>query len=851
MIAPRTLVIIGNGMVGHRLIEELVTNDQHHYWNIVTFCEEPRVAYDRVGMSYFFAGKSAEDLSLVKTGYYEANGITVHIGDKATAIDRATKTVTSAKGLTIAYDKLVLATGSFPFVPPIPGKDLKGCFVYRTIDDLEGMQAWAKQDRVKKGVVIGGGLLGLEAANALHNMGLETNVVEFAPRLMSVQVDDGGGAILKQKIEALGVKVHLNKGTQNIAGVDGNVAKMEFADKTELETDMIVFSAGIRPRDEMPRNAGLDMGQRGGVVVNDFCLTSDEDIYAIGEVALYKNFIFGLVAPGYHMAKVVARHISGKADEQFTGFDMSTKLKLMGVDVGSFGDAHARTPGARVVSYTDSDTEVYKKLILSADKTQLLGGILIGDASTYGTLHQLMLNKVAMPPHAEDLILPIREGGKPVGLGVDSLPDSATICSCHNVTKGAIRKAICDGNLTEICQIKSCTKAGTGCGSCVTLAKDILKTELKAAGIEVNNHVCEHFPFSRQEIHHLVRTTGYKTFDELISKHGNGKGCEICKPAVGSILASIWNDYILEPEHAGLQDTNDRFLANLQKDGTYSVVPRIPGGEITPDKLIAIGHIAREFNLYTKITGGQRIDLFGARLEQLPVIWRKMVNAGLESGHAYGKSLRTVKSCVGSTWCRYGVQDSVGLAIELENRYKGLRSPHKLKFAVSGCARECAEAQSKDIGIIATENGYNLYVCGNGGMKPQHAVLFAADLSSETLIQYIDRLLMFYVRTADRLERTATWFNKLEGGLEYLQSVIIADKLNLATELESEMARVIDTYQCEWTTTINDPEKLAKFTPFINAPGKADPTVVFVDERGQIRPATWDEKKERVMAFVS
>ena len=853
MIAQRTLVVIGNGMVGHSFLESLVEAGAHRTWRIVTFCEEPRVAYDRVNLSYFFAGKTAQNLSLVKLGYYEEHGITVLLGDKAISIDRAAKTVTSTKGVHISYDKLVLATGCYPFVPPLPGSDSLGCFVYRTIDDLEGMSAWAK--RCTRGVVVGGGLLGLEAGNAIKQMGLETHIVEFAPRLMAVQVDDGGGAILRRKIEALGVKVHTSKSTSLIAThppevgqTKGRVHKMVFADKSELETDMILFSAGIRPRDELGKQCGLTMGERGGIAVDDHCLTSDPDIYAIGEVALHKGRIYGLVAPGYHMAKVAAQHLTASGTAVFTGFDMSTKLKLLGVEVGSFGDAHATTRGSHAVAFSDSTAEVYKKLVLSADRKTLLGGVLVGDTSSYGGLHQLMLNKITLPPEPGDLILPVREGGKPAGMGPEHLPDSATICSCHNVSKGSICSAITGQQLTEVGQIKSCTKAGTGCGSCVTLLKDILRAELKKTGVEVKNHLCEHFAHSRQELFHLVRIHKIRSYDELLTKHGSGHGCEICKPAVGSILATCWNDYILEKEHTGLQDTNDRFLANLQKDGTYSIVPRVAGGEITPDKLIVLGRVARQYNLYTKITGGQRIDLFGARMEQLPVIWKELVDAGFESGHAYGKALRTVKSCVGSTWCRYGVQDSVQLAIDVENRYKGLRSPHKLKGGVSGCARECAEAQGKDFGIIATENGWNLYVCGNGGMKPQHAVLLAADLDTAGLIRLIDRFLMFYVRTADRLERTAWWFNKLEGGIAYLQDVLIRDSLGICGELEVDMQRVVNTYQCEWRTTIEDPDQLKRFQPFVNS-STSDPSVIMVPERNQVRPASWDEKKDLVGAI--
>ena len=845
----KTVVVVGNGMVGHKFIETMINRGQHLAWDIVTFAEEPRAAYDRVYLSSFFAGKTAEDLSLLPTPtYYEDNGITVHLGDRVAGIDRQHRVVTSAQGRTIHYDKLVLATGSFPFVPPVTGKDATGCFVYRTIEDLEAMQAHAKTAKI--GVVIGGGLLGLECASALKNMGLDTHVVEFANRLMTVQVDDGGGSILRRKIESLGVKVHLGKNTTEIVKTaEGRIAKMTFSDKTELATDMIVFSAGIRPRDELAKEIGLTMGTRGGVAVDDTCRTSDENIYAIGEVALHKERIYGLVAPGYRMAEVAADAITGTGSLTFTGFDMSTKLKLMGVDVGSFGDAMGATPGCHVVSFTDSKAEVYKKLVLSADRKKLLGGVLVGDASSYGQLHQFMLNGVAMPPEPEGLILPAASG-KPAGMGVEALPDAATICSCHNVTKGAICAAIDGQGLTEVAQVKSCTKAGTGCGSCVTLVKDLLKDTLKKKGITVVNHVCEHFTYSRQELHHLVRIGKLRTFQELLHKHGHGEGCEICKPAVASILASCWNDHVLEPEHTSLQDTNDRFLANIQKDGTYSVIPRVAGGEITPDQLIVLGRVAKTYGLYCKITGGQRVDLLGARVEQLPAIWTELLAVGFESGHAYGKALRTVKSCVGSTWCRYGVQDSVGLAIRVENRYKGLRSPHKLKSAVSGCARECAEAQSKDFGIIATDKGYNLYVCGNGGMKPQHAMLLASDLSEADVLKLTDRFLMFYVRTADRLERTATWFNKLEGGLDYLKDVVVNDSLGIAGELEAEMQHLVDTYQDEWRTVVEDPEKTKRFRAFVNSDA-SDPTVVMVPERAQVRPASWAEKKDQLEAVLA
>jgi len=847
MTAKKNLIVIGNGMVGHKFLELMVAKGAAKHWNLITFCEEARVAYDRVNLSGFFSGKTAGDLSLVAPGFYQENDIKIHIGDKAVAIDREQKTVSSANGLEVPYDKIVLATGSYPFVPSITGKDAQGTFVYRTIDDLEAMSDYAKNCQV--GVVIGGGLLGLECANALQNMGLKTHVVEFASRLMPVQVDDAGGAILRSKIEELGVSVHTSKSTTEIVSEDGKVAKMLFADGSELATDMIVFSAGIRPRDEIARSCGIEVGERGGIVINDSCQTSDSDIYAIGECALYQNRIYGLVAPGYTMAGVAADILSSVADggedagdtSTFTGADMSTKLKLLGVDVASFGDAFAKSANAKEIVVADTFQGIYKKLVLNQDGSRILGGILVGDASAYGTLVQFMQNEIALPPHPEDLLMPPRSGGSPVGLGVDSLPDSAQICSCNNVTKGQICAAIRDRNLTDVASVKKCTQAGTGCGGCVPLVTDIFKSEMKKAGFAVKNHLCEHFEYSRQELYHLVRSQSIKTFEEAIAKHGKGKGCEICKPAVASMLASTWNEHILEKSHVALQDTNDYFLANIQRDGTYSVVPRVPGGEITPDKLIVLGEVAKEFGLYTKITGAQRIDLFGARVDQLPHIWRRLIDAGFESGHAYGKALRTVKSCVGSTWCRFGVQDSTSLAIEVELRYRGLRAPHKFKSAVSGCTRECAEAQSKDFGIIATENGWNLYVCGNGGMKPQHAVLLATDIDKETLIKYVDRFLILYIRTADRLERTATWFNKLEGGIEYLKQVIIEDSLGICAELESQMEHLVNTYQCEWKTTIEDPQKVQRFQHFVNS-DLPDPSIVRVAERGQTRPPYEHEK---------
>ncbi len=832
------LVVIGNGMVGHRFLEDLVDKAQPGEFEITVFCAEPRVAYDRVHLSSYFSHHTADELSLVKEGFFAKHGIQVLIGERAMNIDRVTKTVYSNSGREVRYDKLILATGSYPFVPPIKGNESKDCFVYRTIEDLKAIEACAKNSR--SGVVVGGGLLGLEAAGALKALGMQTHVVEFAPVLMAEQLDLQGGLQLRNKIERMGVQVHTSKNTLEITA-QGSTARncMKFSDGSELETDFIVFSAGIRPQDKLARQMGLDIAPRGGVAINDVCQTSDGDIYAIGECASWNEKFYGLVAPGYKMATVTADHILGR-DSRFEGADMSAKLKLLGVKVGSIGDANGRTPGCKSYVYQNEEQEVYKRLIVSADGKTLLGAVLVGDTSDYGDLLQLALNQIELPKHPDSLILPAHAGAEKPALGPDALPDSAVICSCFDVTKGKIAEAVANGHHT-LAAVKAATGAGTGCGGCVPLVTSVLNAQLAKSGIEVKSDICAHFAYSRQELLHLVRIEEIKTFDELLAKHGHGYGCEVCKPAVGSILASCWGEHILKPQLVKLHDTNDNFLGNMQKDGTYSVIPRMAGGEVTPQALAVLANVAAEYQLYTKVTGAQRIGLFGAQKDDLPEIWRKLIDAGFETGQAYAKALRMAKTCVGSTWCRYGVQDSVGLGVEIENRYKGIRTPHKMKFGVSGCTRECAEAQGKDLGIIATDAGWNLYVCGNGGMKPRHADLLASDLDKATLLKYIDRFMMFYIRTAAPLQRTSVWFENLEGGIDYLRAVIIDDKLGINAQLEADVQRLVSQYHCEWQTTLQAPEQLKRFAHFINS-DKRDDNVVSVPTRDQHRPATYAEK---------
>lgn len=830
----KKIIVVGNGMVGHKFCEKFVEKGGLNTHSLTVFGAEPYAAYDRVHLSEYFVNQDAAALTMCAPNWYADNGVNLIVGDAVVDINTFNKTVLTHSGLSQTYDILVLATGSSCFMPPIKGSEKQGVFLYRTIDDLDAMIHYAQN--CKRAAVLGGGLLGLEAGKALVDLNLEAHVVEFAPKLMARQLDDAGALVLKRKIEAMGVGVHLSKNTQEIMG-ENCVSGLRFSDGTQLDVEMLVVSAGILPNDSLARLIGLNVGHRGGMVVDEYMQTSNADIFAIGECALFNGMIYGLVAPGYDMAEVVAHNLICTEDtphKLFKGADMSTKLKLLGVEVGNFGDTF--TEDAHAIVYEDALKGTYKRINISKDKKKLLGGVLVGDTSDYGILQQMMLNEMKLPANPESLIIKT-EGGGGVSMNVADLPDQAVICSCENISKGTICSAVQNG-CEDLGSLKTCTKAGTGCGGCLPMIKDLMNATFKSMGKEVKNVLCEHFPYSRQELLHLIKLKKYKRFNEVLDAHGQGDGCEICKPAVTSLLASLWNEPILANKNDAAQDTNDRFLANIQKGGTYSVVPRIPGGEITPDKLIVIGQVAEKYKLYTKITGGQRIDLFGAQLNDLPNIWEELIAAGMESGHAYGKSLRTVKSCVGSTWCRFGVQDSVGFAIEIENRYKGLRSPHKLKSAVSGCTRECAEAQSKDFGIIATENGWNLYVCGNGGIKPQHAVLLASDIDSKTCIQYIDRFLMFYVQTAEPLHRTATWLNKLEGGLEYLKDVVINDSLGICAELEEQMSHHVSTYHCEWQDAVSDAEKRKRFTHFVNSDAR-DETIKFMEVRGQKVPAGW------------
>ncbi|MGO2112778.1 MAG: nitrite reductase large subunit NirB [Pseudoclavibacter sp.] len=840
---PRSVVIVGGGPAAHRLVEALADRGALGVSVAVTvLTEEIHAPYDRVQLSKRFDGRV--DLALADEAFWSRPGVELRTNSRVAAIYPDTHMLRLASGDVLAYDELVMATGSDATRPAIDHAEV--AHVMRTLDDVDGLveAVAALRERLRRApvvAVVGGGLLGLEAAGGVAELGASATIVHSRAWLMSSQVDEGAGRALNTLIHGKGIHLELGvRPTGLVRAPSGATIGLSLTDGRTISADLVVFSIGITPRDELARDADIRLAPRGGIAIDEACASSASNVWAIGEVAAFDGRTVGLVAPANAMAEVVADRLLG-GEATFEAFDAATSLKLAGVDVANFGAVTAVPDEAIEVVFADPIGGIYQKLVVGGDARTLLGGVFVGNAEPYSRLRPMLGRQL---PDSPGVFLDAGGGADGVELEV---PDDTLVCSCKSVTAGAIRQQV-RGGCVDLGELKSCTGAGTQCGSCVGLVKNLLDRELEASGIEVSKALCEHVELSRAELFESVRVLGLQTVGEVQGRFVDGGiGCDICKPVVASIIATQTNGYILDADAAAMQDTNDRALANMQKDGTYSVVPRIPGGEITPDKLAVIAEVAKDYGLYTKITGGQRIDLFGARLEQLPSIWMRLIDAGMESGQAYGKSLRTVKSCVGSNWCRYGVQDSVAMAVFLEERYRGLRSPHKIKFGVSGCARECAEAQAKDIGVIATAEGWNLYVGGNGGMTPRHAELLAKDLDDETLVAYIDRYLMYYIRTADRLQRTARWQESLDGGLDHVREVVCDDSLGLADELEEAMATHVDGYEDEWAATLRDPERLRRFQSFINAPDAADPTVVHVpDGRGQTRPAT-DGERERVL----
>lgn len=852
--------------------------------------EEPHVAYNRVGLTTYFEQRSIEGLYLNPLDWYKSHApgkLAYHTSDPVVAIQSEDKQVLTSKGLLLPYDVCVLATGSDAALPPYVSRErfqnTSGAFVYRNLADLDSMIAYSKSRPIRRAAVVGGGLLGLEAAHALLNLETveQAVIVERNKWCLSRQLDSEGGSLVLDKVKALGVEVLLQARVRDLLVTPAN-SDAEGKDRlkgilleggeegTPYDLDMIVFAVGIKPRDDLAKSSGLDVAPKGGFVVNPQLETNLPNIYAIGEAASYNNETWGLIAPGVEMADVLAFNLTEgphHAIRSMTPPDLSTKLKLMGVDVASFGDFFAdqgkftkplpgtkrgpkkdtsavaeddNKPKVKALTYRDPFSDHYKKYIFTADGKYLIGGMMVGDVKDYVKLVGICnkQKELDMPP--SQLIIGAKKEGEEEG---DDLDDDAQICSCHNTTKAAIVEKV-KGGCRAFGEIKSTTKCGTGCGGCVPLATSIFNKAMKDAGAEVSNALCIHFKQSRPDLYTIIKFKKLKSFPEVMNTLGkkpDSLGCEVCRPAVGSILSTLYNEWIMAPTLRQTQDTNDRYMANLQRDGSYSVVPRLVAGEVTPDQLKVLGEVATDFGLYSKITGGQRIDLFGAKKQDLPSIWERLIAAGFQTGQAYGKSLRTVKSCVGSTWCRYGVGDSVGLAVELEERYKGIRAPHKFKGGVSGCVRECAEAQGKDFGVIATPKGWNVFVGGNGGAKPRHAELIAEDVTKAQAIRIIDRFLILYSRSADKLTRTARWVESFPGGFKELKDIIIKDKLGICKELEDEMDQLVGTFHCEWTELVKDPERKRAFRQFVNTEETQEVSEKIV-QRSQQRPADWPDQ---------
>ncbi|TVY48722.1 Nitrite reductase [NAD(P)H] [Lachnellula cervina] len=883
--AKKKVVIVGLGMVGISFIEKLMKLDaRRREYDIVVIGEEAHLAYNRVGLTSFFQHRKVENLYLNPKEWYSAcpeGSLNYHLNTKVTSIHPDTKTLSCSSGEEVSYDILVLATGSDALVPRhTPGHDAKGVFVYRTIEDLQKLIDYSALKKGTTGAVVGGGLLGLEAAKAMMDLEnfKKVKLIERNRWVLSRQLDGDAGGLVVEQVTNLGLDVLLSKRVGRVEVDEENAVKgVVFEDGESMECSTICFAIGIKARDELAREAGIRCADRGGgMVVDEELKTSVKDIYAIGECASWENQTFGLIAPGIEMAGVLSFNLTQAKVHTYRKFkrpDLSTKLKLLGVEVASFGDffadrdgpkylpvraakkkespdpLHRLTDGpapspVKALTYKDPFQAVYKKYLFTLDGKYLLGGMMIGDTRDYVKLVPIVKNQKALDVPPSQFILGASKEGDDGG---DDLDDDTQICSCHNVTKGDVCSVVKDGSCKSIGDVKSCTKAGTGCGGCMPLVTSIFNAQMKAMGNEVKNHICPHFNYSRADLYNIISVKRLKTLQEVMKEAGNdpdSQGCEACKPSIGSIFSSLYNKHVMDKPIHGLQETNDRYLGNIQRNGTYSVVPRVSAGEITPDKLIVIGNVAKKYDLYTKITGGQRIDMFGAKKQDLLDIWKILVEGGMESGHAYAKSLRTVKSCVGTTWCRYGIGDSVGMAIRLEERYKSIRSPHKIKGGVSGCVRECAEAQNKDFGLIATEKGFNIFVGGNGGASPRHCEILAKDVPPDDIVPILDRYLMFYIRTADKLQRTARWLENLPGGIKYLREVILEDKLGICASLEAQMEELVGTFFDEWAEAIKDPERAKHFQQFANTKDTLE-NMENEQDRGQKRPVYWAKESAK------
>jgi nitrite reductase (NADH) large subunit len=790
---PR-LVVIGNGMVGVRLLEDLLARAPDRY-AITVFGAEPVPAYNRIALSEVLSGsRDAGEIALQPAAWYAQHGIDLRVGVTVTAIDRAARLISTADGSAVPYDVLVLATGSRPFVPPLPGCEKEGVFVFRTLDDCAAITSYAQ--RCRTATVLGGGLLGLEAARGLLSHGLAVTVVEAAPHLMCQQLDAESGAILRQVMEGLGLRVVTAATTAAVLG-NGRVTGLALHEGDDLDADMVVVSCGIRPNVDLARQAGLTVER--GIVVDDHLRTEDPAIFAVGECAQHRGTVYGLVAPLYEQTRVLASVLASDTAACYTGSRPTTTLKVMGVDLVSLGRLADASPGDEIVTYSEPARGVYQKLVLR--DSVLVAGCLLGATATAPSVLRLYDTGQPAPARRADLLF---GPATAAASDVSTLPDDTPICQCHQVSKGMLTEQIGRGK-TTIRALSACTKAGTGCGGCRPLLQDLIAAYAgDVAGDPSVHWYVPGIPMTKPELVAAIRERGLRSVSAVFRELAAGKDDAASKPGLASLLRTIWHEEYDDERDARF--INDRVHANIQHDGTFSVVPRIYGGITSPEQLRRIADVAEQYRVpMVKITGGQRIDLLGVRRDDLPAVWRDL---GMPSGHAYTKAFRTCKTCVGTDFCRYGVGDSTGLGLKIERRFQGIETPHKVKMAVSGCGRNCAEATVKDVGVVAVEGGWEVYVGGAAGSRVRAADLLARVGTHEEALVLIGRFLQYYREHAKYMERSPAFVERM--GIERLRRVLVDDVEGIVARLDAEMQAAVDSYRDPWQEA-NEPVHPAQF----------------------------------------
>lgn len=767
------LVVVGNGMAGTACVEQILKYPSR--FEITIFGDETHVNYNRILLSAVLAGeKSAEEIVLNSLEWYQENGIRLRLGVRIVDVNGEAKTVTGDDGSVMQFDKLLLATGSSPLIPPMEGVDKPGVYVFRNLDDTRALRARAHPGA--RAIVIGGGLLGLEAARGLRIQGCDVTVVHLMDTLMERQLDSIGGAYLKAKMECLDVKVLLSHNTAAILG-DSRAEGVRFKDGAELAADFVVIAAGIRPNVELARQAGLQVNR--GIVVNDQMETSHPDIFAVGECVEHNGICYGLVAPLIEQGKILAATITGDKQQRYQGSVPSAKLKIMGVEVFSAGDFNEKTPGNDVVRLEDPSLGIYKKLILRDNR--LAGVILVGETADSHRYMEWLHKKTDLREHRRQLLFP--EPVTDSGFDVAQLPGSHVVCGCHGVSKDTVVQAIRDRGLSTLSQLKECTRASTGCGSCTGLCQNLLRAVAPQFEEEDKKVLCKCVPLSEPQLREIVRSQRLRSVQQVLNVYGNGTGCEACKPALAYMLDMVWCGG--HDEDRSARFINDRVHANIQRDGAFSVVPRIRGGVTSPQELRRIADVAEKYRVrMVKITGSQRIDLLGVQKSDLPKIWADL---GMPSGQAYTKGVRMVKTCVGTDFCRFGVQDSIATGVELERRFENLFTPHKLKMGVVGCPRNCAEATVKDIGLVGQEGSWQVVVGGAAGKKVRKADPLVTVESTEAALQAAALFFQYYRENANYLERTYDFVERL--GIERVRRETIYAPLAVQQGLRDRLRK--------------------------------------------------------------